>query len=124
MSSEDVDELIEEEASARRSILATEEFIDRAKEAHHIHPDENPRFMDKVIDGMWNNPDAAEVLELLDGFEEMSPQIVEYIRELLEEGSEFEKKHPHHAKLVQEFLRLYRKLKLTMKEDRSQKIGA
>lgn len=118
MPPEKLQELIEEESIVTDEIAAAEDIITEIHRNRGVHHERNENmFCRDSIDALVHNEKTEEIAELLE-LEDDIPKVVQFIRELLEEGKDIETKHKNHVHVIKEFLRAHRALKKVMQEER------
>lgn len=96
-------------------IRAAERVVDEVRKGHTAQQlAENPFFMDS-LSRLERSEEAHEVAELLRNFENVLPEmnmfLAQFVQELLEEGTDFEKLHKDHVSFLRHMLLLYRDMK-------------
>ena len=100
---------------AQQGIDAAKKDVERVKKA--FDTSKNPHFRDS-IDAIAHDEKAAKFLELLDKLEEDIPKVIEFAKELLEQGDNM---NPKHEEVLDAFLFAHRRLENLMQEEASKK---
>lgn len=116
------DEIVESE------IRAAEEDVEKTlskfkiREKRKNNPNVNPHHLDSIAE-ITKDERAVELLDLLNEIEADLPKVQEYVNELIQEGTDFEKLHPDHKEVIKAFLIAHRVAKRVMKKDKQRDDG-
>lgn len=111
------DEIVESEIRAAEEDV--EKILNRFKirEQRKNNPNVNPHHLDSIAE-ITKDEKAVELLDLLNEIEADIPKVQEYVNELIQEGTDFEKLHPHHKEVIKAFLIAHRVAKKAMEKDK------
>lgn len=117
LATDEADEYARERKAVDAEIDAATEDVDEVLgRLTEEERDQNPRFREST-EKIAHDERAAEVLELLDAFENDASTIVEYMRQFLALGKEFPKRYPRRMEAIKIILIALRKIKQVQKEE-------